>query len=81
MKKVGYINSHIKTISYLNVLRVITKFHKTDMDKKMVAHYLLSKYAMKKLINILGDHGLRSVYKKIDKFNKINTIQPRLPYS
>ena len=56
MKKVRYLNAHVKTIYHLNVLSTIAKFHKPDIETTLVTHYILSKYGMKKVINMFGEH-------------------------
>ena len=78
MKTVGYLNAHVKKISHLNVLRTIAKFHKPDIEKNLVTHYLLSQYGMKKGIKMFDECGVRAVHKELDQLLYRKLIQPRL---
>ena len=44
----------------------------------MMNHYLLSKYGIKKGINMFGDHGVRAVRKELDQLQDRKVIQTRL---
>ena len=66
IKTVGYLNAHVKTISHLNLLRVISKSRKTDIETTIVTHYLLLQYVIKKVIKLFVKHGVRSVWKDLE---------------
>ena len=79
VKTVGYINTHVKIISRLNVMSAIAKFHKPDIETTLVTHYLLSQYITNKLIKLFNEHGVRSVRRELEQLHDRKLIQPRLP--
>ena len=65
MKTFRYLNAYVKTISHINVLSKIVRFHKHDIETTLMTCHLLSQYGMNKVINIFCKRGLRAVQKRL----------------